>query len=214
MKNNIDTLYEKIDSMSKQLKDIKGNQDQVRELENSIKEAKSSYNNLLQLHNQYLSELDKNSKVVACAQKDSNLLETYKEKFQKAFEDCNKISDNVDKGFDNLSKPNNKLIGDNYFSNLINDFNNYLSNLSLTEICLVINITSSILILTCLVTIIFAVYGNYIITKFSLEKKYPKLAKIINVRYTLQHTYIFFNASLIVVTLIIMIIINFISLIN
>ena len=98
--------------------------------------------------------------------------------------------------------------------NLINDFNSYLSNLTLIEICLVINITSSILILTCLITIIFAFYGNFIISKFSLGKKYPKLAKIIKVRYTLQHTYIFFNTSIIIVTLILMIIINFISLIN
>ena len=76
------------------------------------------------------------------------------------------------------------------------------------------NVYLTLIILTCLVTITFAFYGNIIISKFSLEKKYPKLANIINVRYTLQHIYIFANTFIILIALILMIIVNFITLTN
>lgn len=84
--------------------------------------------------------------------------------------------------------------------------------MSITDICLVINISSFLFILTCIVTIIFAVYGgNFIINKLSLEEK---LAKFIKLRVKLQHTYIVVNTLLILVFLILMIIINFITLTN
>jgi hypothetical protein len=109
-----------------------------------------------------------------------------------------------------------KLSGyDNFIIKLINEFKDSLSNLSITDICLVINISSFLFILTCIVTIIFAVYGgNFIINKLSLEEKYPKLAKFIKLRVKLQHTYIVVNTLLILVFLILMIIINFITLTN
>jgi hypothetical protein len=79
---------------------------------------------------------------------------------------------------------------------------------------LVINISSSIFVLTCLVTILFSVYGNKLIDKLNLEQKYPKLASFIKLRVKLQHTYVFINTLLIIIALILMIIINFITLVN
>nr|YP_010029638.1 hypothetical protein J2C28_mgp18 [Beauveria lii]QOU11079.1 hypothetical protein [Beauveria lii] len=183
------------------------------ELENSLREAKASYNNMLDLYYQCSSKYAQVSKKEIFPQ-DQSMLETYKEKFEQAFENCCQISGRVDRVLSDLKGGSHKLVDNNSFSSIITDFNNYLSNLTLTEICLVINITSAMFILSCLVTIILAFYGNFIINKFSLEKKYPKLAKLINARHTLQHSYVVFNTSIIVVTLIGMIIINFICLTN
>ncbi|KAH8836184.1 LAGLIDADG endonuclease, partial (mitochondrion) [Drechmeria coniospora] len=90
----------------------------------------------------------------------------------------------------------------------------YLSNLSIVEICLVINISSCIFILTCLITILFAIYGNILIDKLNLEEKYPKLASFIKLRVKLLHIYVFINTLLILIALVLMVIINFITLTN
>lgn len=103
---------------------------------------------------------------------------------------------------------------DNIIVNKINEFKDYLSNLSMTEICLVINISSSLFIFTCLVSIIFAVYGNFLIERLSLENKYPKLAFFIRLRIKLQHTYVITNTLYILVALILMVIANLITLMN
>ena len=57
-------------------------------------------------------------------------------------------------------------------------------------------------ILSCLVTILFSVYGNYLIDKLSLEEKYPKLGIFIKLRVKLINYYILINALLIFIVLI------------
>ena len=211
----MDTLQRSIHSMHEDIKSAYGKigQEQSKQIDNLFLEANTKYKNMLETYNHCVNRYEQALKKEMLIE-DRNTLEKCRAKLQKVFEDCNEISDSIDKAYNNLKNGGSKLVGNNYIGNLINDFNNYLSNLSLTEICLVINITSCIFILTCLVTIIFAFYGNLIISKFSLEKKYPKLANIINVRYTLQHTYIIVNTFTIVIALILMIIVNFVTLTN
>jgi hypothetical protein len=48
-------------------------------------------------------------------------------------------------------------------------------------------------ILTSLITIIFILYGEYLIKRFDLENKYPKLSKIIQLRRNLQKYSIFIS---------------------
>lgn len=72
----------------------------------------------------------------------------------------------------------------------------------------------SIFIFTCLASIIFAVYGNFLIEKFSLEQKYPKLSSLIRIRVNLQHYYIMINTLFIVLGLIFIVYINFMTFIH
>lgn len=62
-------------------------------------------------------------------------------------------------------------MGDNYFINITKEYKEYLASLSNMEICLIINISTSIFILTCILSILFAYSGNYLIEIFELEKK-------------------------------------------
>ena len=75
------------------------------------------------------------------------------------------------------------------------------------------NITTSIFILTCLISILFAIFGNFFIEKLSLEKRFPKLSGIIRLRAKLQHTYIFINSLLIIINLGVMVYFNYLTLI-
>ena len=108
---------------------------------------------------------------------------------------------------------NKKLFDNNPILNIYNDFKEYLSTLSVYELCILTNIFLMIFIFTCLTTILFAFYGNYLIEKLSLELKYPKLSGIIKLRVKLQHYYILTNSLFIFIALVLMGYINIITLI-
>ncbi len=58
-------------------------------------------------------------------------------------------------------------------------------------------------LINCVISIVFNFYGNYLIKKFNLETKYPKLAKFILLRKKFQRYYLIFNISgILAVTLI------------
>jgi|ERR1700730_249377 len=107
---------------------------------------------------------------------------------------------------------NKNLFDNNPFLNIYNDFKEYLSTLSVYELCILTNIFLMVFIFTCLITILFAFYGNYLIEKLSLEQKYPKLSGIIKLRVKLQHYYILTNSLFIFIALVLMGYINIITL--
>jgi hypothetical protein len=107
---------------------------------------------------------------------------------------------------------NKKFFDNNPFLNIYNDFKEYLSTLSVYELCILTNIFLMIFIFTCLITILFTFYGNYLIEKLSLEQKYPKLSSIIKLRVKLQHYYILTNSLFIFIALVLMGYINIITL--
>jgi hypothetical protein len=108
---------------------------------------------------------------------------------------------------------NKNLFDNNPFLKIYNDFKEYLSTLSVYELCILTNIFLMIFIFTCLITILFAFYGNYLIEKLSLEQKYPKLSGIIKLRVKLQHYYILTNSLFIFIAIVLMGYINIITLI-
>nr|YP_010564210.1 hypothetical protein OYW92_mgp30 [Epichloe bromicola]UYX62194.1 hypothetical protein [Epichloe bromicola] len=206
---NIQDMNQKIDSLYDNMEKTNKDKNEIIDMQNSFKEVKNSLNELSNINKKYWDKPSEN-----VDENFSKFFESYKEEFGRAFERAQEITDKVNKKYSQFESSINKLADDNYVIKLINEFNNYLSNLTITEICLVINISSSIFVLTCLVTILFSVYGNKLIDKLNLEQKYPKLASFIKLRVKLQHTYVFINTLLIIIALILMIIINFITLVN
>lgn len=94
-----------------------------------------------------------------------------------------------------------KFMENNPISELIFEFNKYLSTLSVYELCILMNVFLCIFIFTCLISILFAFYGNYFISKFNLEEKYPKFSKIIRLRVQFQQYYIILNSLAITLAL-------------
>uniref|UniRef100_UPI00315CABF2 hypothetical protein n=1 Tax=Leucopaxillus giganteus TaxID=1167592 RepID=UPI00315CABF2 len=79
-------------------------------------------------------------------------------------------------------------------NNFVDNFNNYLSSLSSIELGAVAHTLASFTILLCLLSILSAYYGDRLIRYFNLEVRFPKLAKIIQLRRTFQDYYIAYNA--------------------
>lgn len=76
----------------------------------------------------------------------------HKEKFDAAFSKANEKANEI---IEILDKTKDKFMDDKPIFNLINEFKEYLSSLSAMEICLIINITSCVFILTCIISIFF-----------------------------------------------------------
>ena len=107
----------------------------------------------------------------------------------------------------NAIKPT-KFLGDNSIYELIDQYKEYLSTLSTYELCILMDILMISFIFACLTTILFSFYGNYFIEKLSLETKFPKLSKFIQIRVKLQHFYIITNFIYIFLALIFLAYVN------
>lgn len=69
-------------------------------------------------------------------------------------------------------------------------FEDYINSLSLFEMMCAVNLVMNYLALNYTIHIIFIMYGDYLIIRFKLETKYPRLAKWIKFRRTLQSYYL------------------------
>jgi hypothetical protein len=121
----------------------------------------------------------------------------------KIMEEVNKI----------ISNNNNNLI-DFDFTQLIERYKEFLSILSIEQVCFVINITTSLFILGCVFSIFSSHSGNYIIDKLNLDTRFPKLSKFIRIRVKFQHYHILLDLLLITLSVFFLIYINYITLIR
>lgn len=184
------------------------------ETENQLNEKINELTNQLKImesiHKKYFEKFE-DGNISENSESSLNIYNKYKEQIDDTF---NKANTKAKEIADMLDKTKDNFMDDNPIFNLINDFKEYLASLSAMEICLVINITSCVFILTCIISILFAVLGIYLIDKFSLEQKLPKLSKIIQLRVKFQRYYVIINSVFIILTIISLIFVNTITLIN
>ena len=183
------------------------------QLTEKLNELTINLKNMESIHKKYITKFE-DGNISADSETSINLYSKYKEEFHQAFSNVN---DKASEVLDLLNQKKNKFMAaeqDNPIIIAINEFKEYLASLSLMEICLIINISSCVFILTCIISIFFAISGNYLIDKFSLEQKLPKLSKIIQLRVNLQRYYVSINSVFIILTILSLIFVNTITLIN
>lgn len=182
------------------------NKNQVIEKVNSLT---NGLKNLKAIHNNYISKFEEGN-ISANYETSSNIYNTYKEQIDNAF---NKANNKLNQLIDTL---NNKFMDDFQATilKIISDYKEYLSTLSLFEICLVINIFTGLFILPCILSILMAISGNYLIEKFKLEQKLPKLSKFIQLRVKIKTLTIFLNSVLIIIAIVPLIFLNIFILFN
>jgi flagellar biosynthesis chaperone FliJ len=202
VKNQISDLEEKYSStLDSEIKN---------ELGVKIKELNNQLNDMKGIHNNYFNKFE-NGNINTNVESSSNFYEKYKSQIDEAFTKANNKADEISKILDNKK---DNFMDKNPIIDLINDFKEYLNSLSTMEICLIINITSSIFIFTCVVSILFAISGNYLINKFSLEQNFPKLKTIIELRVKFQNYYVIINSIFILLAVLSLIFVNTITLLN
>lgn len=201
VKNQISELQEQISSSLDE--ETNNEVEKAKELTNDLK-------NMERIHKNYFDKFENGN--VSTDPKDSiELYNKYKAQIDETFSKANNKAKEI---IDILDNTKEKIMDNNTIFNVINEFKEYLDSLSAMEICLIINISSCVFILTCIISIIFAISGNYLIDKFSLEHKLPKLSKIIQLRVKFQHYYAIINLVFIILAILSLILVNTITLIN
>lgn len=87
------------------------------------------------------------------------------------------------------------------FTDLIDIYKEFLTTLNVHQLGALANLIFSGIILTSIISITFIFTGDYLIKRFHLEQKYPKLAKFIQLRRKFQNFYFFVNILAIFVVL-------------
>jgi len=114
--------------------------------------------------------------------RDNNILDEYKKNSLKAKEENeSKIIENFNEENFNIKKLS--IFG---LDELLNSFES-LSGIS--KLLFIVTLSNTI-ILGCIFSIIFNLYGNYLLDRFQLEAKYPKIALFINYRRKVSKYYL------------------------
>jgi len=202
VKNQISDLQEQIS--------VNFDEETKNQLSEKVKELTNHLKGMESIHKKYFNKFE-DGNISINSESSINLYNKYKQQIDETFSMANNKAKEI---VDILDNTKEKFRDDNSIFYVINDFKEYLTSLSAIEICLIINITSCVFIFTCIISILFALSGNYLIDKFSLEQKLPKLSKIIQLRVKFQNYYVFINSVFIILAILPLIFVNIITLIN
>ena len=96
-------------------------------------------------------------------------------------------------------------------SQYLDSFQSIFEGLNYEQNLAIVHLSGSMFILLSLISIISIFYGEKLIIFFDLEKKFPKIAKFIQIRRKFQQYYLLMNIGLIFIVLLIIIFINIIE---
>jgi DNA repair exonuclease SbcCD ATPase subunit len=205
LNNKYTSLLEKnLNKLENEIEIIEDSNNLKKDVEVLEQKLRKSVEIKRELQNKYSS--DENSG-------DSSINENIKE-IIKTDEEIQNMYESVNNKFDSFINKINTLLNNNnnnkslasgqYLDSLQSFFNglNFEQNLA------VVHISGSVFILISLINIISVFYGDKLIIFFELEKRFPKIAKFIQIRRKLQQYYLLINIGLIIIVLIIIIYIN------
>jgi len=180
-----------------------------KQIMQKVKELTSDLNNLRATHRNYFSKFE-NGNINSDPDSSLGIYNKYKEQIDNTFQKANSKANEI---IDILNNTKDNFRVDNPILKLINDYKEYLDSLNNIELCLIKNITTSLFIFACITTILSSILGNYLIDRFSLELRFPKLSTIIKWRVKFQNYYIIINSIFIIIAIIPLIFTNIIALI-
>ena len=200
-------MEEDFKKTSKELEEVKVD-NQALKLEKDI--ATSQFNRMRSLYKDYLSLKEENQKYLrelailetklTKIERKKNLGEELsteevsllkeKDRLQSLLTDNNKAREecfNYMKGLD--KELDNKLIKSSF---VLTDFNfkKFIGSLNQEELLALSGLLLNSLILNYTISIILILYGEYLIKRFNLEDRFPRLAKFIKLRRILQNYYL------------------------
>ena len=199
-------LQEDCAEAKEEIKNLKGVNDQTKnDYLNLVNKAQEN-------NNRQISYITKKSKIeteiaeLEECRKNSVVLSEVK-KYEEKIAEKKLMKKNLDQEQDDEIIKNhtewNSIIGNdkNNRSNLLDlnyNFNDFLENFSLIEKISLCFLLLNQIILSSIISIFFLIYGDYLIKKFNLETRYPKLAKLIQYRRKFSNYYMYLNISLII----------------
>jgi hypothetical protein len=134
----------------------------------------------------------------------------------KKIEELEVINDRNNSVIENIKEILENNSNSSFFnlSELFKSYKILFDKLSFEQTLAIMNISGSVFIFISLISIITIFYGDYLTKYFKLEKRFPKLARFIQLRRQIKNVGILFNLIFTFTILIITIYINIIVFIN
>jgi hypothetical protein len=107
---------------------------------------------------------------------------------KNGLEEGNKILDEIVKTFSNIKGSGSSS---NYIFDIINLYSDFLNTLTVVQKGALGHLLAAIFLLFCFTTIITIFYGETLIKYFEIEKRFPKIARFIEIRRKFQQYYFF-----------------------
>lgn len=150
---------------------------------------------------------------------DNSQVEILKKDFSYHTSNLENFLNSSNMKLEELNRKLNEIFGSSSKNNFIaedfiRNYQDYLSNLPLEKVGALGHILLCIAMLFSLFTIGAIFYGDSLIKYYKLEEKFPKLARFIQLRRKFQFYYFTVNISLIIITLLLIIYVNFIVFLN
>ena len=171
-----------------------GTENEINSVKNELSEIRKSLEEATQLENEIVENLPNmdQSQIEASTSNFVNTLGKFNDKLESLYDYIVKSSGN--------SGSSKSFTIDNL--NIFDSVTNLYYNLNLVETLSLLHISGFIVITLSMLSILNIFYGDKIINYFSLEEKYPKLVKIIQLRRKFQQYYLLTEFSLIFVVII------------
>ncbi len=168
-------------------------------LHNDLKENKSKLNdteNLInKLKNKPKSEITAEDKTLLEQAKSAKIrLDTNKERLEKMQE---RLMEKVD----NILKKRSIFPLDIEFGEIREKLINMINEMSIIEKLALCGLALNQVILNSIISIVFVFYGDFLIKRFDIENKYPKISKFIQLRRKFQEYYLKINLITILICL-------------
>jgi hypothetical protein len=204
LKDNYLKLQERKELLEKQVNELK-----IDELKNEIIKTKvETLRSSLEISQTNISNEMEQIK---------NLDNFNKEVLQPHLKNINNEGENINSTVNEIinifNDVSNKFISNyNLIDNVklfYNKWSDFIASLNLEQVGLVTHITTSIFIIVCLFNILSVLFSDFLIKYFELEERFPKLSKILELRRKFQNYYLIINFSLIILTLLTLIYIDF-----
>ena len=197
LNNRIEALVQQRDELRVKISELQEIKIESLEERMKIENKIRLFNDALSKNNEALENI-KGYVSVNTDSIDSSLLnqkvETAENTFKSVSEAAAELVKNIKKDF----------IGGDEINLLISNLQNWYNSLGLTELLAAVNFSGCLVIVISLFSIILVLYSDFLINKFNLNQKYPKLKKIIDLRATFKKYYLILDFSIIFFVLITM----------
>lgn len=136
---------------------------------------------------------DQKVKVTILSQEEIKLIlnkDAFKKDQQYHEKELLKLSQQLDSASKEINTEINTEINKSSFINIDFDFKGFVKGLTEVEILAFSGLILNHLILSYTISIILILYGDYLIKRFDLVNRYPKIVKLIQLRQKLQEYYL------------------------
>jgi hypothetical protein len=162
--------------------------------------------------NYYIEKMSDLSKQINNTEPKNTELKTNYNLYKEMYEEAVKKQEAAIKEIQALSNTNDPDIVKSdlseLFNNFIDNYRDFLSTLSSEQMVIVFNIIGYCMLLMIFTSITTLLIGDQLINFFKLETKYPKIAKYIKFKQTLNKYYLRFYIVLLYTLLLILIFVN------